>query len=170
MSTIIIRSLILISFLLVGCGNAPQVPTIKTKPSVQQVIHTPVVNGILWRELSELTLLEATMKQRIIIIIFSTEDCNICKVMQETTFKDAEIVDLMNNNFVPVLLSGEKHAELLDTFGLDRKWPSMVLLSPSGSMLAGVQGYIPPDVFQKFLEKVVSKQKEKVDTTFSRNF
>lgn len=151
--------------MLVGCNGLPPVPPRAASPVavVKKVEKEEKI--ILWRDFNPLSFIEAKMKHRIVVMVFTSPDCKPCSVMKETTFKNAKVIELLNNDFVPVLIEGDKHLDLLDTFGMERKWPSTVLLSSDGEMMAGFHGYIAPEILEALLEKIVALQKDKSTTT-----
>lgn len=138
---------LLLSFLL-NCGPIP-----KIQPS-------PINQEVLWREFNILALTEARINHHDVVMVFTKDKCSLCNVMKEITFKDPRIIELLNKEFVPALLDDEKYFDLLDTFGLDRRWPTIVLLSPEGEMITSFQGFVSPDVFTIFLEKLLLAQKQ----------
>lgn len=52
-----------------------------------------------------------------LIIYFHTEWCTYCKQMESEIFKDKEITDLMNNNYINVKVNPEKEKNKINIMG-----------------------------------------------------
>lgn len=151
--------------LLVGTLNC-QTTTTGTTPKLnlqsEQRFEEVVENQkeVAWRTFCGKSLLEAKENNKIIILVFVTDDCKVCKKMKETTFKDAEVVKLMNNNYVPIYLNvigDDKHyyLEIMTLLGMDTTvWPNLALLTPNGILIGTISGYIPPEGMKDMLVKI----------------
>ena len=94
-----------------------------------------------------------------VLVNFTTSWCGWCKRMNKTTFKEPEVVKLMNNSFVSVKVDAESKNELnidgykiternlaLTEFGA-RSYPTYWFLKPDGQKLGQLQGYQQADIF-----------------------
>lgn len=115
--------------------------------------------SIDWRTFCGKSLLEAKENKKIILLVFGSDDCKVCQKMKETTFKDVEVVKLMNNNYVPIYLNGtgdDKHdyIKIMTLLGMDIVWPNLALLTPNGILIGTISGYIPPESMKDMLVKI----------------
>ncbi|MCS6978131.1 MAG: thioredoxin family protein [Gemmatales bacterium] len=72
---------------------------------------------------------------------FSTEWCTYCKKLDVTTFRDPEIVRLLNERFVPVKLDGNREKRLVEVLQL-QGYPTLIVAGPDGRILKTLEGYV----------------------------
>ena len=70
---------------------------------------------INWRYDYNAARKEAAEKHRPLLLDFGTEHCFWCAKLDTTTFKDAEIARLVNEQFVPLKVEAEKNPLLTQT-------------------------------------------------------
>lgn len=90
------------------CTIASQTANAQTATVVKQEKTTPLVNWLTWEEAMEL----AKEENRKILLDVYTDWCKWCKHMENTTFRQPEIVTYINENFFPVKLNAEQREEL----------------------------------------------------------
>lgn len=85
-----------------------------------------------------------------------TDWCGWCKVMDQKTFTDAAVADVMNTKFVNVKI------EMETGFGIDvamkyriSSFPQFLIFSPSGTLVYRLYGYRPPEDFLPELDKAL---------------
>lgn len=152
--------------LLVGTLNcqttasfSPRLNPQSTEQRFEEVEKPKMEVSIDWRSFGVKSLLEAKENNKIILLVFGSDDCKVCQKMKETTFKDTEVVKLMNNNYVPIYLNGtgdDKHdyIKIMTLLGMDTVWPNLALLTPNGILIGTISGYIPPEGMKDMLVKI----------------
>ena len=121
---------------------------------------------INWMTFQEAVKLNETAPKKIFIDVF-TEWCGWCKKMDQTTFKDPEVVAYMNENYYAVKLdaemndtivfngytfvnqggiNGRKGTHQLAVALLQGKmsYPSYVMMSEKNQVITAVPGYMEP--------------------------
>ena len=111
---------------------------------------------------------------RPIVIFFYTDWCSYCKMMQRTTFRDKEIINLLNTSYYFIEVNAEgKEAifhlqktfkyipsgintgthEIVDYYlkGIPKAYPSLLLLNVKFEKKALKQSYMNPSDFRDFL-------------------
>lgn len=104
--------------------------------------------------------LERSIKEgKPLIMYFHTEWCTYCKKMDSDIFKDREITDLMNNNYINVKVNPENEkgkinimgdkitAMELMTYMGGKGFPATVFWDKSGKPVTTFPGYMKRDVF-----------------------
>lgn len=142
--------------------------------------ETPAVaeaDGIQWMSYDE-GLAKAKKEGKHLFIDFSTKWCGYCKKMDKTTFIEPDIVNMLNNDFVPVRIDGDSNKELdIDGFKVTEKnlsryeykvrgYPTFWFLDSEGTKLGAVQGYQSTQNMKNTLQYVKEKKyadKEKAD-------
>ncbi len=101
-----------------------------------------------------------------ILAYFTADWCRYCRIMEKETFQTAEAIDLINNNYVPVIIDGDSKAELnIDGYKITERnltkseygvsgYPTFWFLKSNAERLAPVRGYKPRDMFLNILSYV----------------
>ncbi len=120
-----------------------------------------------WRRWEASSMEEARRSGRLVFITVGYFSCYWCHVMRRESFSDARIADLLNTEFVPVMVDRELEPALddyLNTFVRATRgysgWPLNVFLTPRGHPLLGTV-YLPPEQFQTLLRRVTAAWQEK---------
>ncbi len=86
----------------------------ETSPYLLQHAHNPV-NWLPW---GEKALEKAREEEKLIIVSIGYSSCHWCHVMEEETFEDVEVADLMNENFISIKVESELIVLILIRIGL----------------------------------------------------
>lgn len=100
-----------------------------------------------WYRSFDEALAAAKEKELPIIVDFYTDWCGWCKRMDASTFKDPEVVKLMNS-YIPAKIDAEKDKQTAARYGV-RSFPSFVLVNHDGTAITTLKGYREAAVFQK---------------------
>ena len=71
--------------------------------------------------------------------------------MDETTYSDDKVIDFINKNLIPVRVDSDRRPDI-DSLYNQGGWPSTVLLTPDGEILAG-ETYLPPERMLSWLKE-----------------
>src|ERR1700677_4833730 len=94
----------------------------------------------------------AAAEDKPILLGISAVWCHWCHVMDETTYSDQRVIDLIRERFVPVRVDNDQRPDVNARYNMGG-WPTTVFLSPSGEILTGAT-YIPPNDFVRVLGQV----------------
>ena len=130
--------------------------------SASPYLQTHGQDLVRWRPWNEATFAEARRLNRPIMASFGYTACHWCHVMQETHFNDPVLAQLINENYIPVLVDRERHpsldeAYMLVTEALTQRggWPNTVFMTPERKPFYGT-GYVPTELFQRVLAAVTT--------------
>jgi uncharacterized protein YyaL (SSP411 family) len=85
--------------------------------------------------------------------------CQWCQQMDETTYSDPTLIELINTSFIPIRVDADQHPHVHDRY-IAGGWPTNAFLTPTGEVLwAGT--YIPPEQFGAVAESVRSAWSER---------
>jgi len=120
-----------------GCVETGRVYRPAVKPAVMQA-GQPDDGGIKirWNEWGDEAFGRAASEDKLVFLDISASWCHWCKVMEETTYKDPRVVELLNTGFVPVYVDSDKRPDINDRYN-QGGWPSVAILTPKGRVLAG---------------------------------
>lgn len=97
--------------------------------------------AVLWRTDYNAARKEAQEKGLPLLVEIGTEDCLYCRKQDATTFRDPGVVGLLNNQFVPVKVDGNRAETLVQALRV-QVYPTTVLAAPDGKILGFLQGYV----------------------------
>jgi uncharacterized protein YyaL (SSP411 family) len=118
----------------------------ETSPYLLQHAHNPVD----WYAWGEEAFERARREDRPILLSIGYRACHWCHVMEEESFEDEAIAQLMNDNFINIKVDREERPDL-DTIYMNAVqmmtgsggWPMTVFLTPDGRPFYGGT-YFPP--------------------------
>ncbi len=107
---------------------------------------------IKWRPWSEKAFGEAVTLDRPILLSISAVWCHWCHVMDETTYSNAGVIDLINREYLPIRVDNDLRPDVNQRYNMGG-WPTTAFLTSSGELLTGAT-YLPPDQMADALSKV----------------
>ncbi len=110
--------------------------------------------GIQWREWSASTFAEAKDKNRLILINVGHEGCTACRFMEENTFSNADVIALVNKNFIAIQVDSEARPDIGERYS-DWAWPANAFMRPDGTQVLAFAGSRRPNRYMKVLNEVI---------------
>src|SRR6266571_4584657 len=107
---------------------------------------------IRWRRWSEQAFDEAANLDRPILLSISAVWCHWCHVMDETTYSNQGVIDLINSEYVPIRVDNDLRPDINQRYNMGG-WPSTAFLTSSGEILTGAT-YLPPEQMADTLARV----------------
>src|SRR5207302_1679329 len=98
---------------------------------------------IHWRPWEEAAFEEARTRDKPILLSISAVWCHWCHVMDETTYSDQRVIDLLNRDYVPVRVGNDLRPDINGRYNMGG-WPTTAFLTPQGDILSGGT-YLPAD-------------------------
>lgn len=126
---------------------------------------------VQWMDFQEAVEMAKAQHKKMVVDIY-TDWCGWCKVMDQKTFHDAEVVNLLNDRYIAVRLNAETTRDITfngQTYSFVRKgnkgyhelaselmrgrlsYPTIVFLDESLNVIQPIPGYQNPDDFQMIL-------------------
>ncbi|MBI2724342.1 MAG: thioredoxin domain-containing protein [Chloroflexi bacterium] len=109
-------------------------------------------NEIHWRTWGPEAFTEAERDARPILLGISAVWCHWCHVMDETSYSDEQVIQLVNDRFVPVRVDNDQRPDINARYNMGG-WPTTAFLTPRGEVMAGMT-YVPPEQLRDVLEQV----------------
>ena len=109
---------------------------------------------IKWRQWSAVAFEEARQTGKPILLSISAVWCHWCHVMDETTYSQPGIIELINGDFVPMRVDNDVRPDINLRYNMGG-WPTTAFLAATGDILTGAT-YLPPDQMADALTRVAS--------------
>jgi uncharacterized protein len=111
--------------------------------------------AIEWQGWSDAAFGRARAEKRLVILDLVAVWCHWCHVMEETTYKDPEVVRAIGAHFVALRVDQDSRPDLSNRYE-DYGWPATIIFDASGQELVQFAGYIPPERMRTLLAGVVA--------------
>jgi len=111
--------------------------------------------GFTWERWSPDVFARAARERRFLLVDGAAEWCHWCHVMDETTYRDAEVGQALRDRFIAIRVDIDERPDLAERYG-DWGWPATILLSPDAEELGKFRGYLPPERLREILAETVA--------------
>ncbi len=118
------------------------------------LIPSATAQEISWRNDYKKAREEAAQTGRPLLLDVGTENCTWCKKLDQITFTDPALITLLNEQFIPLKIDGERSPALVEALRV-QKYPTLVFASPSGAILGYQEGYIEAPALREQLHKTL---------------
>ncbi len=152
------HTIILFLFLLLPWGTAGSVSPLSSHYSPYLAMHAD--DPVQWQLWGEEIIQQAQREDKLIFISSGYFACHWCHVMQQESFRNPAIANVLKRVAIPVKIDRELNPEL-DTVLLEfvertrgaAGWPLNVFLTPEGYPLVGTV-YLPAEELLRFVERL----------------
>ncbi|MBI4233510.1 MAG: thioredoxin domain-containing protein [Chloroflexi bacterium] len=121
---------------------------------------------VLWLPWGSAAFQRAQQEDKPIVLSISAVWCHWCHVMDETTYSDPEVHQLIGQRFIPVRVDSDLRPDINQRYNMGG-WPTVAFLMPSGDIITGGT-YIPPQQFKAALVQVSDLYRQQKPTLFQR--
>ncbi|HEY8505349.1 MAG TPA: DUF255 domain-containing protein, partial [Gemmataceae bacterium] len=111
--------------------------------------------AVQWRTDYNAARKEATAKARPIFLDIGTEECFHCRRLDASTFQDPQIVELLNREFVPLKMDGNREPALVEALRI-QVYPTLVVAAPDGKILSLIEGYMEAGRLREHLQRALA--------------
>ncbi len=98
---------------------------------------------------------QARRQNKSMVIYFHADWCTYCGQMEKETFRDAAVVDFLNNQAIAIKVDVDDEKRIARQFGV-RGLPATFLLLTNGKQFGPLPGFIPPRAYLAMLSKILS--------------
>jgi len=123
-------------------------------PLVSQAEPLAPAAPIQWQGWSDTLFDQAKKDNKFVLLDLEAVWCHWCHVMDETTYKDADVRNLMGSRYIAVRVDQDSRPDLSNRYE-DYGWPATVVFGPDGKEIVKRAGYIPPDEMKDMLDAII---------------
>ena len=89
---------------------------------------------ILWRPWGKEVFADAAAEDRPILLCLTAVWCHWCHQMDEITYSDPQLIELINQHFIPIRVDADQYPHVQDRY-IAGGWPTNAFLTPTGEVL-----------------------------------
>lgn len=109
-------------------------------------------HDIHWLPWSDEAFARALRESKPVLLSISAVWCHWCHVMDETSYSDPQVIESINERFVPVRIDNDERPDINARYNMGG-WPTTAFLTPEGSTLTGAT-YLPPEQMLRALNEI----------------
>ena len=111
-------------------------------------------NGIKWQPWSDSVFAQAKREGRFVLLDLGTVWCHWCHVMEEVTYRDPAVIDLVGRRYLAVRVDADGRPDLSNQYE-DYGWPATIVFNSDGSEIVKRRGYLPPGQMASMLQAII---------------
>lgn len=113
---------------------------------------SPFQSPVGWYPWGEEAFKKAQKEEKPILLCISGSWCKWCHVMDDTTYSDDKVIEMIKKYYIPVRVDTDRRPDINARYNLGG-WPTTAFLTPEGDLLTGGT-YLPPERMRETLKKV----------------
>ncbi|MGH8238542.1 MAG: thioredoxin domain-containing protein [Steroidobacteraceae bacterium] len=107
-----------------------------------------------WQPWSDSVFERAARENRFVLLDLEAVWCHWCHVMDEVTYSDPKVVELIKSRYIPVRVDQDSRPDIsrrYENYG----WPATVVFNAEGGEIVKRRGYLAPPVMISMLEEII---------------
>ena len=109
---------------------------------------------IQWRGWSDDLFATAKKEHKFVILDLEAVWCHWCHVMDDTTYRDPKVIQLMGDKYIAVKVDQDSRPDISNRYE-DFGWPATVVFGDDGKEIVIRQGYIPVGTMRSLLQAII---------------
>jgi len=111
-------------------------------------------NVITWQPWSDSVFARAKSEGRFVLLDLGTVWCHWCHVMEQVTYRDPAVIDLVGRRYLAVRVDADARPDLSNRYE-DYGWPATIVFNSDGSEIVKRRGYLPPGQMASILQAII---------------
>ncbi len=112
----------------------------------------------VWHDDVDVAWREARQNQRPLLVFITTAGCRYCTMMQNVSFADPAVADLMGGGFVLAAVDADQVDWLVKEENV-RSFPTTLVISHKAKVVDRINGYLKPAELKPRLAKTAESQR-----------
>jgi uncharacterized protein YyaL (SSP411 family) len=118
------------------------------------VFSAELEGHIDWEPWSESVFARAETENRFVLLDLGTGWCHWCHVMEEVSYSDPAVIDLIKRRYIAVRVDADARPDLANRYE-DYGWPATIVFNGNGSEIVKRRGYIAPQPMASMLQAII---------------
>src|SRR5207248_2853241 len=110
--------------------------------------------SIHWQPWSDDVFARAKSENKFVFMDLEAVWCHWCHVMDDITYRDPNVIALMNQRYIAVKVDQDSRPDLSNRYE-NYGWPATVVFNADGGEIVKRQGYIPPKPMAALLAAII---------------
>jgi uncharacterized protein len=115
---------------------------------------SPAPEALHWQAWSDGAFAQARAEHKFVLLDLEAVWCHWCHVMDDVTYRDPVVVQLLNRRYVLVKVDQDSRPDISNRYQ-DYGWPATVVFAADGSEIVKRQGYLPPKLMSSMLQAII---------------
>ncbi|MBX3413453.1 MAG: thioredoxin fold domain-containing protein [Pirellulales bacterium] len=111
---------------------------------------TAAAGGIAWQSDVAEAWGEAVEQQRPLLIFVTRDHCKFCLKMKKSTLVDAQVVEHVEEGFVPLMIDASAEEKLVRELKITA-YPTTLIVAPDKTIVERIKGHVTPSELEKRL-------------------
>jgi thiol:disulfide interchange protein DsbD len=112
--------------------------------------------AIKWQTYSNEPFDNAKINNKLILLYSKSPSCHWCQQMDKTTWQDPKVIQLVKDNFIPVLIKVDTQPDLVMKYNIN-SLPTILILDAQNHILKIFSGYFSADYMEDGLKDILAK-------------
>jgi uncharacterized protein len=109
---------------------------------------------IAWQSWSDSVFAQAKSGGRFVLLDLGTVWCHWCHVMEEVTYRDPAVINLVGQRYLAVRVDADARPDLSNRYE-DYGWPATIVFNSDGTEIVKRRGYLPPGQMASMLQAII---------------
>jgi uncharacterized protein len=114
----------------------------------------PAASAISWQGFSDDVFTQARAQKRFVLLDLEAVWCHWCHVMDETTYQDRTVRQLIGAQYLAVRVDQDADPALAARYQ-DYGWPATIVLAADGTEIVKRRGYLSPEAMASLLAAII---------------
>ena len=111
-------------------------------------------DNIDWQPWSDSVFAQAQKEGRFVLLNLGAVWCHWCHVMEEITYQDPKVIELIRSHYIPVWVDEDSRPDLSNRYE-NYGWPATIVFGADRGEIVKRRGYIPPRPMASMLQAIV---------------
>ncbi len=123
--------------------------------SLSQAVEQHTNDAIAWQAWSPAIFSQAEKEGKLVLLDLMAEWCVYCKKMDQVTYHDKQVIEVINKNYIAVRADQDRYPKLAQRYKNYGR-PATVVYNSNGTEIIKRRGYMEPQIMFWMLDTVAA--------------